>query len=51
MNVKLEINLDTLEAITDDESVTIVELKKEDNKIFLEVSKPDPEFTEINHLP
>lgn len=45
MLIQVTINLKTLDAVCEDASVTINEIKTEDGNLLIEISKPDPETT------
>lgn len=44
MNIKLIIDKTTLEVECDDDQIIINKIIEENNKIKIEISKPDPEF-------
>lgn len=48
MLIKLQINLDTLDAECEDSTITVNEIGVVEGKLILELSKPDPETTTSN---
>ena len=50
MNIQIFLNLDTLEATSEDPLVTINEVRTVDGNLMIEISKPDPEAGTIQPL-
>lgn len=45
MFVKILVDLETLESFCEDIDTTVNEIKTENGKLLIEISKPDPEST------
>jgi hypothetical protein len=45
MNCKISVNLNTLNVEKNDELVEIFDVKVEDNILYLEISRPEEEYT------
>ena len=47
MIITLKINLESLDALCEDPTVIINEIKTDDGHLLIEISKPDPETTPL----